>query len=230
MAQTGAWMAAALTTQLGRQVLMVDGLESALQTAAEGAPAVAGVDAASVTLRERDRWRTAASTDSQVVKADLLQYELGQGPCVDATADDEHYVVPDVAQDPRWSRWGPRAAELGLGSILAVHLAVTTRPVGALNLYSRARRRYDADDVYLGYLLADQVSAALTAVLKIENLGLGMHQRTVIGQAQGIVMEHYGMDADPAWRAMVRISQDNNVKIRDLAQQIIESRRLPGEP
>lgn len=226
--QTRTWMSAALSTQLGRQILTSDGLEQALHTAAEKVPAVVGVDAASITLREQGRWRTAASTHNQIVQADQLQYELDQGPCVDATADEEHYVVPDLARDPRWGQWGPQAARLGLGSILAVHVNITAKPVGALNLYTWSRRPYDADDIYLGYLVADQIGATLGAVLKIENMGIGMTQRTSIGQAQGIVMEHYDMDAEPAWRAMVRVSQDNNIKIRDLATEIIRSRQLPA--
>lgn len=82
-------------------------------------PAVAGVDAASITLKEKNRWQTAASTHDQLVQADQLQYDLDQGPCVDATADADHYVVPDVAHDRRWDRWAPQAARLGLGSLLA---------------------------------------------------------------------------------------------------------------
>lgn len=121
----------------------------------------------------------------------------------------------------------PQAASLGLGSLLAVHVNITAKPVGSLNLYTWSRRHYDADDIYLAYLLADQIGATLGAVIKIDNQSIGMTQRTRIGQAQGIVMEHHGMDAEPAWQAMVRISQDNNTKIRDLAAHIIDSRQLP---
>lgn len=66
------------------------------------------------------------------------------------------------------------------------------------------------------------------AVHKIDNLATGMAGRTLISQAQGIAMARHGIDAEPAWRAMVRISQDTNIKIRDLAAEIIRARQLPG--
>lgn len=64
---------------------------------------------------------------------------------------------------------------------LAIHVNITAKPVGSLNLYTWSRHYYDADDIYVGYLLADQIGAALGAVIKIENMGIGMTGRTVIG-------------------------------------------------
>lgn len=136
MTQTQAWTAAGLTTQLGRKILDSHGLQQGLQTAVEGIPTIIGVDAASITLREKDRWQTAARTHNQIVQADQLQYDLDHGPCVDAAIHRIHYVVGDVVQDARWGRWAPQAARLGLGSLLAIHIQITAKPAGSLNLYT----------------------------------------------------------------------------------------------
>jgi hypothetical protein len=52
----------------------------------------------------------------------------------------------------------------------------------------------------------------------------------LIGQAQGILMERFGLSADQSFAVLRRYSQDNNVKLRNVAERIIETRRLPGTP
>ena len=228
MTDKGAWVVASLSTELGRNLVAFEKVEPALQAVVDAASEIASADAASITIRDRGRYRTAVSTDDRISHADRLQYELDEGPSLDATDDNEHYLIPDVANDSRWPRWGPRAASLGVGSVLAVHIRISEKSIGAINLYSASDRDYSVDDISVAYLLAAQVGAALAAVTKIENLALGMAGRSVIGQAQGIVMQKYDLDADRAWSTMVRLSQDSNVKVRALAEQIVGDRTLPG--
>lgn len=227
MADKGAWVVASMSVQLGRDLVAHDDLQPALQTVVDVAPEIASADAASITVLDHGRYRTAATTDPSVVEADSLQYALGEGPCVDATDENEHYLISDVANDPRWPRWGPRAAGLGVGSVLAVHVRVGDTSIGAINLYSHAGRDYGLEDISVGYMLASQVGAALAAVTKIENLTVGMDRRTIIGQAQGIIMQKYDLDAGVAWNTMVRLSQDSNIKVRLLAEEIVSKRALP---
>ena len=104
-------------------------------------------DAASITLLGRNRsLSTVASSNDLISAADSLQYELNEGPCLDAVWTDGLFVVPDLVADGRWPRWAPRAAELGITAILAVHL-FTDSALGALNLYSLQPRSYDHSDV-----------------------------------------------------------------------------------
>jgi hypothetical protein len=68
------------------------------------------------------RYETLASTGAAAQRADVLQYELREGPCVEVAESASWFRSGDVVIDPRWSRWGPRAGELGMRSVLAVHL------------------------------------------------------------------------------------------------------------
>ena len=68
-----------------------------------------------------------ACSDDRVLHADRLQYEFGEGPCLDAVWTNGVYLVPDLQADGRWPRWAPRAAELGVGASIWVHLFTDTR-------------------------------------------------------------------------------------------------------
>ncbi len=86
-----------------------------LQTVAERAVAIVpGCEFASVSLRRRrGRVETTASTSELASACDALQYELGEGPCLEAVWDGDSYLAEDIATDPRWPRWGPRVAAHG---------------------------------------------------------------------------------------------------------------------
>ncbi|MCW2786856.1 MAG: hypothetical protein JWP74_3373, partial [Marmoricola sp.] len=141
-------------------------------------------------------FETLAPTHPIVLQADLLQYELGEGPCVQAAWEDDTFVSNDLASDPRWATWGPKAAALGFGSLLAARLAIGGRTIGALNLYSTQTREYSDDDRATAMIFASHAAATIMSVRERENLREAVEGRTVIGQAQGILMERFDLDAD----------------------------------
>jgi hypothetical protein len=90
-----------------------------------------------------------------------------------------------------------------------------------LNLYSVLPHQIDADTRQLGAMFARLVAIALGWGRHDESLGEALVTRQQIGQAVGIVMERYRMDADRAFAFLVRASQTGNVKLRDVAAGII---------
>ena len=72
--------------------------------------------------------------------------------------------------------------------------------------------------------------AAAAAAEEIAGLKLGMERRHLIGQAQGILMERHNIDADQAFAYLTRVSQNSNVKLHVLAEELVRTRRLPGRP
>src|SRR5215207_7785411 len=66
------------------------------------------IDHASITVAEGRRGRTLAATSDVALRCDALQYELGEGPCIEALADNDWYRTGDIGNDPRWPRWGPK--------------------------------------------------------------------------------------------------------------------------
>ena len=110
--------------------IVIDDLNSALGLVVQAAVDGGLCEEASITQRRRDgTLETAAPTGELVVMADKLQYELGEGPCVRAIYQDGLLSCPDVATDPRWSWWGPAAADLGIGGVISAYLHDDGRPL-----------------------------------------------------------------------------------------------------
>lgn len=186
-------------------------------------------DGAAISLVHRGRGMdTPAATDEAVATADRLQVELGEGPGLDAIAERRLVVADDLADDPRWPAWGPRAvADAGMRSALCFRLFTQGATVGSLNLYSRRTGGFEEADREVGGVLAAHVAVAMAAAQQADTLGIAMDARTVIGQAQGILMERYDLDAERAFAVLKRISQTSNVKLHDIAQRLVVERTLP---
>ncbi|MEU4196823.1 GAF and ANTAR domain-containing protein [Kribbella sp. NPDC026611] len=183
---------------------------------------VPGVDYASVSVTTRDgEIRTLAPTNAVAVEADELQYELGEGPCLRAALTDPVAEVDDLVTDLRWPSYGPKAAALGLGSQVAFQFRADPHVRGALNLYAAQPHAIDAESRQLGAMFATLVAVAMGWARHDETLGDALASRTVIGQAIGIVMERYRLDADRAFGFLVRTSQSGNIKLREVAERIV---------
>jgi GAF domain-containing protein len=182
---------------------------------------IRGVDFASVSLRAKDRTLcTLASTDPLADKIDALQYELREGPCYAAVTGDRLIMVNDLEAESGFPRYGPKAADLGVGSQVAIQLFHDGEQAG-LNLYARKVQAFDRSTVELAELFATQAAALLEYAEQVEQLSEALHTRTDIGTAVGILMERYTIDRNRAFSLLVRNSNNRNVKLRVLAQDVI---------
>jgi len=130
--------------------------------------------------------------------------------------------VDDLLADVRWPEYGPKAAMVfGLGSQLAFQFLAEPHARGALNLYANRPQAIDAETRQLGAMFANLAAVALGWSRLDESLHEALTTRETIGQAIGIVMERYHLDADRAFGFLVRTSQTSNVKVRDVARGII---------
>lgn len=190
---------------------------------------VAGCHQAGVSMvHRRAPIDTAASSDPLVVRGDELQYRLQEGPCLDAIWHHETVHSRDLAGDERWPRWGPAVvAELGVASMLSFQLYTDADTLGALNLYSRQVDAFDEDDLTAGLVLAAHTAVALAGAQHVEQLRTAALNRTIIGQAQGILMERFRLSADRAFMVLRRVSQDRNVKLHQVAGELVRTRVLP---
>ena len=186
-----------------------------------------GTDHAGIHVVRNKDIETAAATDPVIEHADKLQTELGEGPCLQAVWSHDTFLVHDTATDQRWPRFGPLAAELGLHSMLCVRLFTAEQTLGALNLYSTSVRDFDEDDVALAHIFGQHASVALATARREEGLRQAIDARHLIGQAQGILMERFDLSADQSFSVLRRYSQENNVKLRTVAAEIIDTRQLP---
>ncbi len=193
---------------------------------------VSGCEMAGVTLRRRrGRLESLAPTEDAVVACDELQYELGEGPCLDAITDEPVISSTCVGTDDRWPRWGPRvASDHGVEGMLSVRLFSGDRTHGALNLYSRTPGPFDREAIEMARLLSTHVSVALRSAMADEHLRSAIDSRNLIGQAQGILMERLSLDASRAFAVLSRISQERNVRLIDVAAHLVQQRQLPLAP
>jgi GAF domain-containing protein len=181
-------------------------------------------------VHSRRRIETAAATSERAERAHTLQTELDEGPCLDAlTGDESYYLIHDTAVDERWPRWGKIvASDLGVRSVLSIRLETRARRYGSLNLYGSKPNVFGPDDLAVASIFARHASIALATSQETEGLQKAMDARKVIGIAMGILMERYAIDSDRAFTVLQRYSQTNNIKLRDVAQQVAERRALPG--
>lgn len=179
-------------------------------------------------VHHKDSIETAAATDPIVAKLDAIQIEVGEGPDVSVLDDRLSVIVSDTWTERRWPLWAERVREVGLRSLLSVRMYTDDETIGTLNAYSRTPDAFDIDDQGVAHVLARHAAVALRTARKVENLWLAVDARKRIGQAQGILMERFDLNADQAFSVLLRYSQDNNVKLREVADRLVETRELPA--
>lgn len=217
--------------ELSELLLDEQPLDGVLQRVAELAAAVVpGCTAAGVTLLQDDRWSTAAHSDPLVLAIDQQQYEAGDGPCLDAVRSRTIHRV-DVEQAARtWPDFAARARARGIRSFLAAPLVAGSTAVGSLNLYSTQPAAFEPLDDVLVALFCGQASVALSnsrlyaAALSLnEQLREALGSRAVIEQAKGMIMVRHDVGADDAFELLRTWSQQRNVKLRDVAAEVVAS-------
>ncbi|MEV4264685.1 GAF and ANTAR domain-containing protein [Kribbella sp. NPDC049584] len=168
----------------------------------------------------------AAVTDPVVAEVYELQLGKQNGPLVTAMRERRPVLIRDTLADVRWPEWAAKVATLGVRSVLDVPLA-TSRTVGVLGLYSPDPDAFAADDEAVAHILARHASVALASARHEETMAQAIDARKLVGQAMGILMERFDIDGDRAFAVLKRYSQDTNTKLRDVAQQLIDTRKLP---
>ena len=166
---------------------------------------------------------TIAATDDLVLKLDLLQYELEEGPCLAAIRQERIVVVNHADREQRWPRFTERAVALGLRSQMGLRLYGDDNTVGGLNLYSTTADEIDPEVIEIASLFASHAALALGKARREENLLQAMTTRQRIGVAIGILMHKYELDEDRAFQYLARVSQNSNVKLRDIADEVVDS-------
>jgi hypothetical protein len=172
-------------------------------------------------------------TDPIVVEIDLLQHQTGEGPCLDAIAHRLIFYADDLGRDLRWLHFAPQAVKSGVRSVLALPLSADAQ-VGALNLYARYPSAFGVVDRAKAAILVSLASHALSVAYSHENeerrtanLHAALASRETIGEALGILMERERITADQAFDILRRASQHLNLKLREVAEKLVETGEQP---
>lgn len=195
---------------------------------------LSGCDFAGILTSGMDGMATAASTSGVVANLHQLQIEAQQGPCFDAVAMQSPCYVTDLVTDRQWPPFADGAVELGVRSVLAYPLPSAGRP-SALNLYAELPAAFGAIDRANGLLLSvfaglatDAADSQAKAERREEHLRVALQSRELIGQAQGILMERERISSDQAFALLRDSSQHLNVKLREVARNLVETGETPA--
>jgi GAF domain-containing protein len=227
----------AALSELAGLLLSTDSFEELLQGVAElSVRTIEPVATCGITLAYNDRVITAASSDALARQLDEQQYEHDMGPCLQSLASAEVVESVDLAAENRWGPYPSIAMVHGILSILSTPLIVDGKPVGVLNLYARTPQAFSALDRQLAELLAGQAAIAITAALRhydevtlSDHLRIALSSRSVIDQAIGIVIAQQRCDPEEAFATLRTISQRRNIKLRDIAAELVEATRRPSQ-
>lgn len=210
-----------------------------------------GAEAASLTLAGADGVQgTLASTSALAENMDALQYRCNQGPALDAASATAWtaILVADLRKEPRWPAITAHGLETEARSVLSASLFAGPSPgvvqvqraVGSLNVYASGARAFSGSERDTVLLLALYAGLALAATQAIGDAGermdaltAAMANRSVIGQAQGILMERHKVTAGQAFDRLRAASMNVNRKLRDVARELSETgdevTRTPGQ-
>ena len=183
-----------------------------------------------MTTRMDGRPLTVANSDDFAAQLDELQYGAGEGPCLESMDSGEIVLVADLTQEQRWGGYRLHAVAHGVRASLSLPIAGSDRPMGALNLYATRPGTFTDDHVQIGGHFADKASGALRLAARLADqtiltaqLQEAMSSRAVIDQAIGIVMAQNRCDADAAFDVLRRASQNRNVKLRQVAADLVKA-------
>jgi GAF domain-containing protein len=214
----GAWALTAAVRLLHQPAEREDTLNAVVVA---GRDTIPDVDGAGITVVSGGRLDTPVATDELARRLADAQRSLGEGPCIDVLDGQGLVVSADIRGEARWPRYTPTARAAGLRSQLAIQLHDEDRVLGVLNLYSRTGDLSRHETIRIAGLFAAHAGIALVAARHREQMNDALASRKVIGQAIGLVMERYQIDDQRAFEFLVRISQSSNVKIRDVAQEMV---------
>ena len=201
----------------------------AVQSVCEVARELLGADHAGFTTLRNGRFRTVGTTSDVPPQVDQMQYDLLEGPCVDAIEENTTCRIVDLEVDERYPRFGPKAAgSVGIHSMLSHRLFIEGDIFGALNLYAVRHGAFDDTHERMGSVFATHAALALQSARiedRARNLDLALESNRRIGTAVGILMTRHQWTERHSFETLRRFSQDHNTKLAAIAEHVI----LTGE-
>jgi hypothetical protein len=208
-------------------------LKDVLRRVAECAvTAIPGADGAGLMLLEKGHGDTIVASASFVTEVDAIQYSIGEGPGLTAAMQGGTVRCGGLSADAHWPRFGPKVASLGVHSVLSLPLLTHdwTVVVGAINVYAHPEDAFSDDAVRIGELFAEPAAIAVQNAQVLaqskrpaDQLQTALNSRAVIDQALGILMCRTGSTAEQAFNRLREVSQADNVKLREVAQQVVDA-------
>jgi ANTAR domain/GAF domain len=219
-----------LVAQLADQVAGLDregtetgaGLRQLVESATEH---VEGSQYAGITLAEGARnVINVVATHRYPAELDAAQNRYQEGPCLSAAFQHHVMHVADLTLDQRW----PRYQEFALGStpirsVLSFELFVDRDAMAALNFFAERPHAFSDESIEIGGVFASHIALAWSMMRRQDQFRSALASRDLIGQAKGVIMERFNLDAVEAFDLLTRLSQQSNTKLFDIARTLIDT-------
>jgi transcriptional regulator with GAF, ATPase, and Fis domain len=193
---------------------------------------IPGCDHASLMIRHNGAFSTAAVSDNVARHIDKLELALGSGPCLDAIEECTTQIETNLTSDSRWPDLTSRVlADTPVRGALSVQLPVDRARIGALNLFSDTAHAFDEGSIQQALVLGAFATVATNAVAQVEDaasLRRGLATSREIGKAIGMLMVLNDASDDDAFDVLRRTSQVTNVKLADIAADVVRTRNRPA--
>jgi GAF domain-containing protein len=186
---------------------------------------VTGSQYAGITLAERSEAVTnVVATHRYPMVLDAIQNQYAEGPCLEAAWQHHVMHIHDLNVDERWPLYQRYALEqTPIRSILAYELFVDGGSMAALNFYADRPRAFTDESVELGNVYATHIALAWSMMRRQDQFRSALASRDIIGQAKGVVMERFNLDAVEAFELLSRLSRQSNTRLADIAKALIDS-------
>ena len=183
----------------------------------------------SLTLIEGERAWTAATSGPVALHLDERQYDAGSGPCLDAALYGETIKVTVDGPDQPYPELRHAAQRKGVTHTMSIGLSTGDQVLGAMNIYNSTGRPFGEDSdriarafaVCAGIVLAN-VERYRQAAARAAQLEVAMQTRAPIEQAKGVLMSRLHCTSEEAFKVLVGLSQTQNVKLRVVAQNLVD--------
>lgn len=195
---------------------------------------VTGATGAGIMLMSGDIPRgSVCTTDAVSTLIEQLQYELGEGPCVDAYHQDRPVLEPDLANAaiPRWPAFTGPAVDAGARAVFGFPLQIGAVRLGALNLYYDATGPLTDAQHADAMLMAGIVAQALMLVQAgaptgtvASELEANADFQYVVHQASGMVAAQLEVTVGQALIRLRAHAFGNDRLLAEVARDVVDRR------
>src|SRR5215213_11468908 len=197
------------------------------ELAEHAAVEVPGAQYAGITVTRNGRHiDTPAATHKWPILLDEIQQRHRQGPCLSAAWEEKTIHVRDLETDERFPLYARDVlAETPIRSVMSFQMWIAGETMGALNVYAETPNVFDEKTRAVGLVFAAHSSVAWNAARRDEQFKKALASRDVIGQAKGMLMERYGVNAIQAFELLRKLSQDSNIPLIQIATDLVEKQQ-----
>lgn len=187
-----------------------------------------------ITMASEHGEYTLAASDARAAAVDEVQYANGDGPCLQSLRTGLVVSVPDLTVETRWGDYPAHALAEGVRSSFSTPMTADGITLGALNLYAETAHAFGEQQQRDAAVFTATATGAVAMVLRLgaqvqlsEQLRNGLSTRSVIDQAIGIMISNRRCSPDEAFAYLRSASQHRNVKLRDIATELVQTMTRP---